>query len=115
MSPPPFREEIKMGKYFGKIGFAVNVETSPGINTEQIVEKEYFGDVLKFGRRLQQGGEIHDGIEITNVISILGDPYAVDNIAAMRWAEYLGKKWKISTVDIDYPRMSLTLGGLYNG
>ena len=43
-------------KYSGKLGFADEVEeTAPSVFTEKMTERQYFGDVLEFGRQMQLG------------------------------------------------------------
>lgn len=102
-----------MAKWFGKIGFANTVETSPGIWEEQITTREYFGDVYRNTRRLQTTDQVNDDINISNEISILADPFANENFHSMRYAEFMGTAWKITNVDVKYPRLTLTLGGLF--
>lgn len=104
-----------MAKYYGAIGYAATVQTEPGIYEEQIIETEYVGDVLRNTRRLREGSKINDDITISNQISIIADPYASNNFHAMRYVTFMGAKWKVSEVDVQYPRLILTLGGLYNG
>lgn len=104
-----------MAKFYGVIGYAATVETEPGIYEEQIVEIEYMGDVLRNTRRLREGSKINDDITISNQISIIADPYASNNFHTMRYVTFMGAKWKVSEVDVQYPRLILTLGGLYNG
>jgi hypothetical protein len=104
-----------MAKYYGVIGYAATVQTEPGIYEEQIIETEYMGDVLRNTRRLREGSKINDDITISNQISIIADPYASNNFHAMRYVTFMGAKWKVSDVEVQYPRLILTLGGLYNG
>ena len=104
-----------MAKFYGAIGYAKTVETMPGVWTEQITERDYYGDVIRNSRRLQSSDKVNDDINISNQISILADPYAINNFHSMRYAEFMGTKWKISEVEVQYPRLLLTLGGLYNG
>lgn len=104
-----------MAKYFGKIGFAETVQTRPGIWQEQITEREYYGDVNRNSRRLQSTDQINDNINVSNEISIIADPYANENFHAIRYVEFMGAKWKASYVEVRFPRLVLTLGGLYNG
>lgn len=104
-----------MAKYYGVIGYATTVQTEPGIYEEQIIETEYVGDVLRNTRRLREGSKINDDITISNQISIIADPYASNNFHAMRYVTFMGAKWKVSDVEVQYPRLILTLGGLYNG
>lgn len=104
-----------MAKFYGAIGYAKTVETMPGVWTEQITERDYYGDVIRNSRRLQSSDKVNDDINISNQISIIADPYAINNFHSMRYAEFMGAKWKISDVEVQYPRLLLTLGGLYNG
>lgn len=104
-----------MAKYCGKIGYATTVETTPGVWSEQIVERKYYGDLTRNSRRLQSPDKVNDDIVIANQLSIVADPYAINNFHSMRYAEFMGAKWKVSDVEVQYPRLILTLGGLYNG
>lgn len=102
-------------KWFGTIGYAETVETKPGVWKEQITERDYFGDLIRNTRRLQSSDKVNDSVDISNEISIVSDPYANENFHSMRYAKFMGTKWKITTVDVQYPRLILTLGGEYNG
>lgn len=104
-----------MAKFYGVIGYAVTKMTEQGIYEEQIVETEYVGDVIRNTRRLRDGSKINDDINISNQISIIADPYAANNFHTMRYVVFMGAKWKISEIEVQYPRLILTLGGLYNG
>lgn len=104
-----------MAKYYGAIGYAVTEETSPGIYEEMIKEYQYYGDVIRNSRRLNGASKVNDDITISNQISIVSDPFASNNFHMMRYATYMGSKWKITDVEVQYPRLILTLGGLYNG
>ena len=104
-----------MAKYYGIIGYAEAVETAPGVWKERITERNYYGDVIRNARRLQTADKLNDDINVNNELSIVADPYAINNFHAMRYAEFMGAKWKISNVEVKYPRLILTLGGLYNG
>lgn len=104
-----------MAKYYGNIGYAETVETSPGVHTEVITERAYFGDVFRNNRNLQSSGGVNDNIDISNEISIVADPFAYQNFHSMRYAEFMGTRWKITKVDAQqYPRLVLSLGGVYN-
>ena len=104
-----------MAKFYGVIGYATTVETEPGIYEETIVERPYYGDLIKNTRRLQSAGKVNDDINVSNQVSIVADPYANENFHAMRYVEFMGTKWKVTDVDVQYPRLVLTVGGVYNG
>ena len=103
-----------MAKFFGKIGYAKTVETAPGVWKEQITERKYYGDMTRNTRRLQSTDQLNDNINISNELSIVADPFANENFHSMRYVEYMGAKWKISDVEVQYPRLRLTIGGVYN-
>lgn len=102
-----------MNKWYGSIGYADNVEVEPGIHEDQIIEKQYFGDITRNIRKLQSSGEINDDLNLSNAISIVADPYAIENFYKMRYADFNGTKWKITEVEVQYPRLILTLGGVW--
>ena len=104
-----------MAKFFGKIGYAVPVETVPGVWEDRITEREYFGDLTRNIRRLKSTDQVNDDITISNEISIVADPFAYENFHSMLYVEFMNAKWKIESVDVQYPRLNLSIGGLYNG
>lgn len=105
-----------MARYFGEIGYADGVvETAPGVREEQIVEYQYFGDVIRNTRRLQDGTNVNDDISVSNSISIVADAYANEHFFAMRYIRWQGALWKVSDVEVQSPRLILRLGGVYNG
>lgn len=104
-----------MAKWYGKVGYAEHVEAAPGDWDEQITERSYYGDVYKNTRMLQNSNVgTNDNVNILTQISIVADPYAFQNFLEMRYVEFMDKKWKVSNVDVQYPRLVLTVGGLYN-
>lgn len=104
-----------MGKFYGRVGYAQTLETSPGVWEDVITERNYSGDVLKVSRRLQATDAVNDDITVTNEISILSDGFAYENFHAMRYVEWMGTLWKVTKVDVQRPRLTLGLGGVYNG
>lgn len=103
-----------MAKWHGKIGYAKMIETSSGVYEEKIITYEYRGDLNRNTRRLQGSNELNDNIVVANEISIVADPFARDNFHDIRYVEFMGTNWKVSNVEVQYPRLILTLGGKYN-
>ena len=101
-------------KYFGSVGYAETTQTSPGVWEEVITERQYYGDILQVHRRLDNNQQVNDDISISNKISIIADPFALDNFMNIRYVTWLEKKWKVSDVDVETPRLVFSLGGLYN-
>lgn len=104
-----------MAKFYGKIGYATTVETAPGVWVERITERTYCGDVIRNTRRLESSGNLNDNINVSNEFSIVADPFANENFYSMRYVEFMGARWKITGVEVKYPRLILSVGGLYNG
>lgn len=102
-------------KFFGKIGYGDTVETAPGVATEVIVEREYYGDVIKDTRRLESVSTLNDNINIGNQFSILADAYAYEHFYKILYVVWMGVKWKVTNVDASTrPRLIFTIGGEYN-
>lgn len=102
-----------MNKFYGKIGYVETVETEPGVWSKIVTERTYYGDVLRNTRRYQPDNKVNDGATISLDISIVSDTYADENFFNIRYVEYKGAKWEITNIDSRYPRLVLSLGGLY--
>lgn len=104
-------------KFIGEVGFWVkDVETKPDIWRPQIFLRRYPGDVIRDTRRFQQMSNTqNENFTVSNRISILADLYAQNNWHSIRYVTWKGVKWKVSSVEVNYPRLILDLGGVYNG
>lgn len=103
-----------MAKFAGKIGFSNTIETQPGIWSNDIIEKTYVGDVLKTSLRYQKDAQINDDVTLSKRISIIADVFINNNLHCIKYVTYMGVKWTVTEFDIQYPRVTLTLGGVYN-
>ena len=103
-----------MAKFYGKIGYAITQETRPGVWEDTYVERPYCGEQLNTRSKWQTSSQLNDNIDVSNQLSIIADPFAYQNFYHMRYVEYLGCKWKIEAVEIQRPRLILTIGGVYN-
>jgi len=104
-----------MPKFFGAIGFASSVETSPGVWEDVIIEHDYRGEVINAARKTSETENLNDDLKLLNRLSIVSDPYATSNFFSIRYIIWTGVKWKVTKVDVQHPRLILTLGGVYNG
>lgn len=102
-------------RWYGKIGYSSDVVTAPGVHEEQFTERSYRGDLMRASRNWNDSNSINGNLSISNQISILSDPYILSNFQDIRYAEFMGKLWKVTNVEVQYPRLILTLGGEYNG
>lgn len=103
-----------MAKFFGVIGYGTTEETALDVYDVTITEREYYGDVLRNTRRYESANQVNDNLNVSNTISIVADPFAIQNFHLIRYVTYMGAKWKVSNVEVQYPRLILTLGGVYN-
>lgn len=106
-----------MAKWHGIVGYVESIEKEdqPGVWVEEITERTYFGDLIENNRRLESYDKVNSDINISNNISIVADPYAYQNFHKLRYVEFMGANWNITVAKVQYPRIILTLGGLYNG
>lgn len=103
-------------KFYGKVGFWIgDVETSPGSYNPNIVERQYVGEITRNERRWQGADQQNDELKINNSISILSDLFAQQNLASIKYVIWNGVKLKVTNVTLDYPRIKLEIGGMYNG
>lgn len=105
-----------MARFHGVVGFAQPDASKPGLWVEKIVERTYSGDLLQMNRMLQSTEQIHDDMTLSVEISIVGDNFAHNNFGLIRYVVLGGVKWKVSKVNpLQFPRLNLTVGGVYNG
>jgi hypothetical protein len=105
-----------MAKWYGVVGYEESKQTSPGVWQPQITERKYSGDIGRNQSRWSTSSEsTNDNLNINNQISILADPFAYQNFHTMKYVEFMGAKWKITNVEVQRPRLILTVGGVWNG
>lgn len=102
-------------KFYGPIGYEITSETTPGVWTPSVIERNYYGDVLQNYKKTSPSEGVIDNIDISNKISILSDPFAMQHFHTIKYVKWMGAAWKVSMVDVQYPRLILTIGGVYNG
>ena len=107
-----------MARFSGIVGYSAGTVENPpgsGIFEDTILEYRYRGDVIKNTRRLQNGDSVNADISVNNSIRIVANEYAHANFHAIRYVQWLGKRWKVDSVEVQRPRLVLELGGIYNG
>ena len=103
-------------KFSGKVGFWLSdVEIRPGVYQSFIKERPYYGEVTRNERRWQEADQQNTNMRINNSISILSDLFARQNFASIKYVIWNGVKLKVNSVTLDYPRIKLEIGGIYNG
>lgn len=106
-----------MARFFGEVGYGFSVETPPssGVWIDSIVEYSYKGDIVRNNRRLEPTDNLNPDISVSNSISILADQYAIEHFFDIKYVRWAGVLWVVSNVDVQSPRLILSLGSVYNG
>lgn len=103
-----------MAKFCGIVGYGITTETAPGVWTQKLVERKYYGDVLQFLRRWDAAETLNDNLTLSNRISIVADAYAFQNFSNIRYVVWNGVKWKVTTAEVQRPRIVMHIGGVYS-
>jgi hypothetical protein len=106
---------VATSRFYGAIGYGTAVEQAAGVYDDEIVERFYYGNIIRNTRQLQNGDSVNDELTVQNSISIVADPYASEHFFAIRYIRWAGTLWKVSDVEVQSPRLILRLGGIYNG
>lgn len=104
-----------MAIWSGIIGYGETMETYPGVWEDVVTEKHAVGNLIRNSSIIQSTDQVNDDIRMSNSISIIADPYANKNFYNIRYVTFMGTKWKVTNVEVQYPRLILTIGGVYNG
>ena len=107
-----------MAKFYGKVGYAYcepGIGENDDIYTDRMTERPYFGDVLRNTRRWESGSSVNDNLQINNQISIVADAFAWEHFYRMKYVRWMGSLWKVTNVEVQRPRLLLTIGDVYNG
>lgn len=107
-------------KFYGIVGYCETVEEEgdrKGNWIDHVTEKKYYGDVLRNTRKWEgpKNDSTNDELNVNNSFSIVADAYAYNHFWAMKYVEWMGTRWKITNVEVQRPRLILTVGGVYNG
>lgn len=102
-----------MNKFYGPVGFEKTEETAPGVWMPKKTERNYSGDLIRSIGRYDTGNKVNSDFSLNDQISIVSDPYALENFQFIKYVIYLGTPWKVTSVDVNYPRLILSLGEVY--
>jgi hypothetical protein len=106
-----------MTRFYGNVGYGVSEEApaDSGNWKDVITEIAYFGDVIRLVRRLDQGDSVNPDISVSHSISIVADEYAFAHWRDIKYVEWEGERWTVPSVEVQRPRLILSIGKVYNG
>lgn len=103
-----------MAKFTGSVGYVTQKETVPGVWSTDETTKVMKGDLIRQQLSHQSDG-VHSNVALNHRVSLIGDRYAFENAHFIKWIEFNGVKWKVASVELQRPRLIVTLGGIWNG
>lgn len=107
-----------MTKYYGTVGFVGTTDAGHGVYTPVNLERPYTGDLVRNHARWQSQSEtINDDLVLSNEVSIVCDNFIIENQHMIKYVTINGMpaKWRVNTIQMEYPRIRLQIGGVYNG
>lgn len=104
-----------MARFHGKVGYVHTVNQGNGVHKPVATERTYMGDLVRNIRQLEGAEKVNDDLSFNNSVSVVADAYALDQFFAIQYVEMAGARWKVTTVEVQHPRLLLRLGGVYNG
>ncbi len=106
-----------MARFFGAIGYGTSVEVplGSGIWVDDVTEVEYYGEITRNTRKLEPGEGLNDNVSVGNSITIVADQYASEHFYDIRYIRWNNVLWTVSTVEVQSPRLIISLGKVYNG
>ena len=104
-----------MAKFYGYIGFVKNDTVRPGVVKNVAIERLYRGETRGMSYQWESNGRVNDDVDLDNTLSIVADSYITENLYAIRYVKMKGTAWKVTRIKEQYPRLILTIGGVYNG
>lgn len=109
-----------MARFAGLVGYVTQEESVPGVWSTVDKPVMMRGDIIRQSSSFQNDGrlsstKVNNDVSLNHRVSLIGDPYAFNNYFNIKWIDIDGHKWAVSSVEIQRPRLIVTLGGLWNG
>jgi hypothetical protein len=104
-----------MARFKGVVGFSVPEEISPGVWDYSVTERVYKGDILKNNHSYSMGENVLGDPSRTTTISIVADKFAIGHFRSITHIKLDGVSLIVTNVEVNTPRLTLVIGGEYNG
>lgn len=104
-----------MGKFAGQIGFIKSAERTPGLFENETIERPYTGEILQDVRNWRSNETVNDDLTLSNRFSVIADNYILNNMYTMKYVVWRGVRWSVTKIELQAPRITITVGGVYNG
>ena len=104
-----------MPRFSGNVGFGLPSEVVDGVWQDGIREHTYKGSIERTFLSNREADKVNDDISVSHQVRILADAYALENYHLIKYVNWAGTLYKVSTIEVHRPRLVLYLGGLYDG
>nr|DAJ87813.1 MAG TPA: hypothetical protein [Caudoviricetes sp.] len=102
-----------MSRFSGKLGFVMTRETEEGVWLEDVVEIPVKGTIRSLWVRNDNNASVNTDLRLTNEISVLMDTKIKTHLETLKYVVWKGSKWEVQSIGVNYPRLTINLGGLY--
>lgn len=102
-----------MSRFSGKLGFVITRETEEGVWLEDVAEIPVKGTIRSLWVRNDNNASVNTDLRLTNEISVLMDTKIKTHLETLKYVVWKGLKWEVQSVGVNYPRLTINLGGLY--
>jgi hypothetical protein len=102
-----------MSRFSGKLGFVITRETEEGVWLEDVVEISVKGTIRSLWVRNNNNASVNTDLRLTNEISVLMDTKIKTHLETLKYVVWKGSKWEVQSIGVNYPRLTINLGGLY--
>lgn len=102
-----------MSRFSGKLGFVMTQETEEGVWLENYVELPAKGTIRSLYIRNDNSSSVNTNLRLTNEISVLMDSKIQTYLETLKYVVFKGSKWEVQSIGVNYPRLTINLGGLY--
>lgn len=102
-----------MSRFSGKLGFVNTRETEEGVWLEDRIELPVKGTIRSLYVRNDNSSSANTNLRLTNEVSILLDSKIQTYLETLKYVIWKGSKWEVRSIGVNYPRLTINLGGLY--
>ena len=105
-----------MAKTIVSVSYCMSIEIEPGVWDDHVKAVSYPADITRLNSRWSANTDsTNDNISLNSQISFVADAFANQHFALIKHVNAYGAEWQVTNVEVQHPRIILTLGGVYNG
>ena len=102
-----------MSRFSGKLGFVMTRETEEGVWLEDKIEIPVKGTIRSLYVRNDNNSSVNSNLRLTNEVSVLMNSKITTYLETLKYVVWKGSKWEVQSIGVNYPRLTINLGGLY--